>query len=125
RVAFVATTASVVLPRPAADVARAPNGEPPLARCVSASTYVPSAPRAPARIFPVPSTTFPTAFTTTSAPTTMSPPVAAQVPTPPFMAARGPSPFPPVAPVPAPTLPSATSVEAASQARYASSATGQ
>src|SRR5438094_5003946 len=128
RVAFVATTASVVL-RPAAAVgvpaSRAPNGVPPPARCERASTYAPSGPRAPARIFPEASTTLPTAFTTTNAPTTMSPPVAAHVPTPPFIAARGPSAFPTVAPVPAPTLPSATSLDAAVQARYASSAMGQ
>src|SRR5207237_387486 len=39
---------------------------------------------------PEPSRMFPTAFSTTSAPTTMSPPLAAQLPTPPFVAARGP-----------------------------------
>ena len=56
---------------------------------------------------------------TTSTPTTMSPPVAAQLPTPPFMAARGPNALPTVAPVPAPTDPSATSPspDAAVQAR--------
>src|SRR5437764_419265 len=51
---------------------------------------------------PEPSRMFPTAFSTTSAPTTMSPPLAAQLPTPPFVAARGPSALPTVAPVPAP-----------------------
>ncbi len=120
--AFVATTASVVL-----RAATAPNGAPPRAKCASASTNLPSAPRAPARIAPEPSRMLPTAFSTTSAPTTMSPPLAAQLPTPPFIAARGPSAFPTVAPVPAPTDPSATSppAEAAAHARYASSAVGQ
>src|SRR5213596_1686430 len=112
-VALVATTASVVL-RP---FPTAPNGAPPRAKCVSASANVPSAARAPARTAPAPSRMLPTAFSTTSAPTTMSPPLAAQLPTPPFMAARGPSAFPTVAPVPAPTDPSTTSAEAAVQAR--------
>src|SRR6266581_127054 len=122
-VALVATTASVVL-RP---FPTAPNGAPPRAKCVSASANVPSAARAPARTAPAPSRMLPTAFRTTSAPTTMSPPLAAQLPTPPFMAARGPSALPTVAPVPAPTDPSATSPppDAAAQARYASSAVGQ
>src|SRR5438874_1467217 len=108
-VALVATTASVVL-RP---FPTAPNGAPPRAKCVSASANVPSAARAPARTAPAPSRMLPTALSTTSAPTTMSPPLAAQLPTPPFMAARGPSAFPTVAPVPAPTDPSTTSAEAA------------
>src|SRR6266513_1175628 len=95
-VALVATTASVVL-RP---FPTAPNGAPPRAKCVSASANVPSAARAPARTAPEPSRMLPTAFRTTSAPTTMSPPLAAQLPTPPFMAARGPSAFPTVAPAP-------------------------
>src|SRR5205807_1730512 len=82
----------------------------------SASANVPSAARAPARTAPAPSRMLPTALSTTSAPTTMSPPLAAQLPTPPFMAARGPSAFPTVAPVPAPTDPSTTSAEAAVQA---------
>src|SRR2546425_404054 len=116
-VALVATTASVVL--------RVANGAPPRPKCASASTNLPSAPRAPARIAPEPSRMFPTAFSTTSAPTTMSPPLAAQVPTPPFIAARGPSALPTVAPVPAPTDPSATSPDATLHARYASSAVGQ
>src|SRR6266581_2638918 len=83
-VALVATTASVVL-RP---FPTAPNGAPPRAKCVNASANVPSAARAPARTAPAPSRMLPTAFSTTSAPTTMSPPLAAQLPTPPFMAAR-------------------------------------
>src|SRR2546425_8044683 len=45
RVALVATTASVVL-----RAATAPNGAPPRAKCSSASTNLPPAPRAPARI---------------------------------------------------------------------------
>src|SRR5256885_16084348 len=74
---------------------------------------------------PVPSRMSPTAFSTTSAPTTMSPRRTAHVPTPPFMARRGPSALPTVAPVPAPTVPSGTSVDAAPHARYASSRVGQ
>ena len=115
--ALVATTARVVL--------RAANGAPPWPKCVRASTYVPSGPRAPASTAPDPSRMLPTAFSTTRAPTITSPPRTAQVPTPPFVAARGPSAFPTVAPVPAPTDPSATSPDAAPHARYASSAVGQ
>src|SRR2546422_9586824 len=120
-VALVATTANVVL-----RAATPPNGAPPRAKCASASTNSPSAPRAPARIAPEPSRTLPTAFSTTNAPTTMSPPLAAQLPTPPFMAARGPSALPPVAPVPAPSDPYATSPSpyAAEQAREGGSPLG-
>ena len=114
--ALVATTASVVLARP--------NGAPPAAKCSRASANRPSGPRAPARIDPDPSRMSPTAFTTTSAPTTMSPRRTAHVPTPPFMARPGPSALPTVAPVPAPTVPSDTSADAAPHARYASSAVG-
>src|SRR5207249_3148303 len=78
-------------------------GAPPWARYPSASTNRPSAPRAPASTRPFASSTFPTALRTTSAPTTTSPARAAQVPTPPFIAPRGPSALPTVAPVPAPT----------------------
>src|SRR2546429_590310 len=107
RAAFVATTASVVF-------GVAPNGAPPAARYASASANSPSGPRAPARTRPAPSRMLPTAFSTTSAPTTTSPsPRDAHVPTPPFMARRGPSTFPTVAPVPAPTVPSAMSLRAA------------
>src|SRR5439155_179738 len=69
--------------------------------------------RHPAGTAPPAPTTSPPALTPTSAPTTTSPPspAAAHVPTPPFIAARGPSALPTVAPVPAPTDPSATSVE--------------
>src|SRR5438093_9238310 len=74
---------------------------------------------------PFASTTFPTAFSTTSALTTTSPARTAHVPTPPFMAPPGPSALPTVAPVPAPTDPSGISVEAALHARYASSPVGQ
>src|SRR5437899_1511584 len=73
--------------------------------------------RAPARIAPPASTTLPTALRTTNAPTTTSPAASAHVPTPPFMAPRGPSALPTVAPVPAPTDPSAIALEAAAQAR--------
>src|SRR6266702_1429011 len=118
--ALVATTARVVL-----RAFPTPNGAPPRPKCANASTNLPSAPRAPARIAPESSRMFPTAFSTTSAPTTISPPVAAQLPTPPFMAARGPNALPTVAPVPAPTEPSATLADAAVHARYASSAVGQ
>jgi len=59
----------------------------------------------------------PTAFSTTSTPTTMSPWLAAQTAHAAFLAARGPSALPTVAPVPAPTDPSATSLEAAAHAR--------
>src|SRR5207302_1585063 len=53
-VALVATTASVVL--------REANGAPPRPKCVKASTNVPSAARAPARIAPEPSRLLSTAF---------------------------------------------------------------
>src|SRR2546422_7243386 len=121
-VALVATTASVVL----LALPTAPNGAPPRAKCSSASTNLPSAARAPARIAPEPSRTLPTAFSTTNAPTTMSPPLAAQLPTPPFMPARGPSALPTVAPVPAPSDPYATSPSpyAAEQAREGGSPLG-
>src|SRR3989442_4908907 len=118
--ALVATTARVVL-----RAFPTPNGAPPRPKCVNASTNLPSAPRAPARIAPEPSRIFPAAFSTTSAPTIISPPVAAQLPTPPFMAARGPNALPTVAPVPAPTQPSATLDDAAVHARDAASAGGQ
>src|SRR5205814_14192 len=111
--ACVATTASVVL-WPAPPRAK---GAPPWARYPRASTNRPSAPRAPASSRPFASSTFPTALRTTSAPTTTSPARAAQVPTPPFIAPRGPSALPTVAPVPAPTDPSGISVAAAAQAR--------
>src|SRR2546428_250281 len=58
------------------------------------------------------SRTSPTAFTTTRAPTTTSPDRTAQLPSPPFIMPVSPAALPTVAPVPAPTEPSANAVPA-------------
>ncbi len=65
---------------------------------------------------PFSSVTSPKAFTTDSAPTTRSPERTDHEPSPPFIAAFGPTALPTVAPVPAPTEPSGTMVDAAPQA---------
>src|SRR5581483_7402218 len=67
----------------------------------------------------------PSALTANRAPTITSPSSAAAVPTPPFTWRSGPWSLATVAPVPAPTLPSSTSSEAASQAAYPSLGPGR
>ena len=94
-------------------------------RSTERTKALPSAVRAPARMVPCrQSRTSPAALTTTSAPTTTSPSRIDAEPMPPFIP-RMPRPtniLPTVAPVPAPTLPSATADAAAAwHARYASS----
>ena len=94
------------------------------------STNPPSARRDPAMIAPVASRTSPKALTTASAATDTrsapSPAAATAQPTPPFIAHAGPAPFPTVAPVPAPMLPSAISSDrASSHAAYAIAGVGR
>ena len=117
---FVATTTSVVF---VPSRANPPPGIPPFARYRRASTK-PSGPRAPASILPSESRTSPKAFTTARALTTTSPRCSDQVPIPLFIIPSAPRTFPTVAPVPAPTEPSATSVPAASHASYPASPSG-
>jgi hypothetical protein len=114
--ALVATTAMTVLP-PAASLKIVRPVRVCITLSVSAKGLVPPSltgprlvGRAPAMICPVPgSSTSPNALTATMAPTRTPPPISRlAVPRPDFIAPAIPNIFPIVAPVPAPTLPSAT-----------------
>ena len=87
---------------------------------------VPGAARLPARISPSSPRTSPSALTAASAPTTRASRLAAAVPMPPLTANAGSGSLATVAPVPAPTLPSATGPSvAASHAAAPSSGPGR
>ncbi|KAG1436511.1 hypothetical protein G6F57_020633 [Rhizopus arrhizus] len=102
-VASVATTPMVVAVPGRMELGRSPAR---MAARVS-SRCLPSGVRAPARMRPVAgSSTSPTAFTATIAPTVTPATVNDALPMPPFMARLAPYSLPTVAPAPAPTLPS-------------------
>ena len=121
--ASVATTPMVVLVPASSDCANSPRNS---ARRVSARRN-PSAVRAPATGCAVSgSITSPTALQAMSAPTVTPSTVTEALPMPPFMARAMPNILPTLAPVPAPTLPSAGSArEAAAQAAWPAAASGR
>jgi hypothetical protein len=105
--ASVATTAMVVFVGP---------GDSPAPGQEGGTGSSPSPGRAPAIGVPSSSTISPKAFTAARAATVTPSSATDAVPMPPFTARSGPYSLATVAPVPAPTVPSATSSEAASQA---------